>query len=175
MNEILIDVTRLIGESGVRETVIHLLRTVPGLPPIVQSFHILGIACVMGTMVMIHLRILGLAVPSQNVSEMIQRLMPWTAWSLLVSLASGMVFVIARPGKYFFNPLFGLKFAFLFSAVVLGLVVYRRSKKEVGYWEASAGRRGVVRVYALVSLVLWVGVVLAGRWIAYVDYIFAPQ
>ena len=103
---------------------------------------------------------------------MIQRLMPW-AWSaLLVNALSGLVFVVARPFRYFYNPVFGYKVAFLVPAVTLAFIVYRLSKREDGYWERTSTRLISGRVIAVVSLVLWVGVILAGRWIAYSEYLF---
>ena len=126
----------------------------------------------MGSVVMVDLRLLGLAVPSQSVSEMIGRLMPWTWWALSLNLVTGLLFVVARPGRYFFNPVFGIKFALLVPAVVLAFVIHRLSIRKPGYWERSPVRLVSARVIAVVSLALWVGVVLSGRWIAYSDYLF---
>jgi hypothetical protein len=165
----------VIAESQAQEAAVYLLGNVPGLPPIAQSLHILGIAVVMGSIVMVDLKFLGLAVPSQNVSEMIRRLMPWTWWALLLNAVTGLLFVVARPNRYFFNPVVGWKFSMLIPAVALAFVVYRLATQETGYWEQSSGRRLSARVIAAVSLVLWVGVVLAGRWIAYSEYLFFPQ
>ena len=161
-----------LAESQARETAVYLLGNVPGLPPIAQSLHILGIAVVMASIVMVDLKFLGLAVPSQNVSEMIRRLMPWTWWALLGNAVTGLLFVVARPNRYFFNPVVGWKFSMLVPAVALAFVVHRLNTREAGYWEQSSGRRISARVIAAVSLVLWIGVVLAGRWIAYSEYLF---
>jgi hypothetical protein len=162
----------LLAGSRASEAAVYLLTNVPGLPPISQAVHILGIAVVMGSVVMVDLRLLGLAVPSQNVSEMIGRLMPWMWCALASNLVTGLLFVFARPGRYFFNPVFGIKFALLVPAVVLAVIVHRLGTREPGYWEASRGRAISARVIAVVSLAMWVGVVLAGRWIAYWDYLF---
>jgi len=162
-------------ESQTREIAVYLLGNVPGLPPIAQSVHILGIAVVMGSIVMVDLKFLGLAVPTQNVSEMIRRLMPWTWWALSLNAVTGLLFVLAQPNRYFYNPVAGWKFSMLLPAVILAFIVHRLSTREAGYWERSSGRRIVARVIAVVSLVLWVGVVLAGRWIAYSEYLFFDE
>jgi hypothetical protein len=145
------------------------------LPPIAQAIHIMGIAVVMSSIVMVNLRFLGIAVPSQNVSEMIRRLMPWTWWALPVNAVTGLLFVAARPVRYFYNPVFGIKFMLLVPAVVLAFVVYWLNRRETGFWERSLARRNSARVIAAVSMLLWIGVVLAGRWIAYADYLFVPE
>ena len=85
------------------------LSNIPGFPPIIQSVHILGIAVVMGSIVMLDLRILGLAVPAQQLPEMARRLMPWLWCALASNLFSGSFFVFARPLRYFNNPVFRLE------------------------------------------------------------------
>ena len=161
-----------LAESQAREVAVYLLGNVPGLPPIAQSVHILGIAVVMASIVMIDLKFLGLAVPTQNVSEMIRRLMPWTWWALSLNAVTGLLFVLARPNRYFYNPVAGWKFSMLVPAVALAFIVHWLSTREAGYWERSPGRRISARIIAVMSLVLWTGVVLAGRWIAYSEYLF---
>ena len=161
-----------LAESQAREIAVYLLGNVPGLPPIAQSVHILGIAVVMASIVMIDLKFLGLAVPTQNVSEMIRRLMPWTWWALSLNAVTGLLFVLARPNRYFYNPVAEWKFSMLVPAVALAFILHRLNRREKDYWERSAGRRISARILAVVSLVLWTGVVLAGRWIAYSDYLF---
>ena len=159
-------------DSQAREVAVYLLGNVPGLPPIAQSLHILGIAVVMGSIVMVDLKLLGLAVPNQNVSEMIRRLMPWTWWALSLNAVTGLLFVLARPNRYFYNPVAEWKFSMLVPAVALAFILHRLNRREKDYWERSSGRRISARILAVVSLVLWTGIVLAGRWIAYSDYLF---
>ena len=163
-----------LAESQARELALYLLGNVPGLPPIAQSLHILGIAAVVGSIVMVDLKLLGLALPGQNVSEMIRRLLPWTWCALGVNALTGLLFVVARPNRYFYNPVATFKFSLLLAAVALAFVVHRMNRKEHGYWEASARRLLAARIMAAASLVFWVGVMLGGRWIAYSEYITDP-
>jgi hypothetical protein len=150
----------------VHDVVVYLLSNVPGLPPIVQTVHLLGIAVIMSSVVLLDLRILGLALPSQDVQELTRRVMPWVWWTLPVMLLSGSMFVLARPRRYFTNPIFGLKFALLLPAIALAAVLHFVSVRKPDDWRT--------KLVAAMSLLLWLGVVLAGRWIAYVDYLF-PQ
>ena len=164
-----------IAESQAREMAIYLLSNVPGFPPITQAIHILGVAAVMASTVMIDLRMLGIAVPSQKLGEMIRRLMPFTWWALLSNVITGMPLLLARPQRYLYNPVFGWKLAFLLPAVLLALVVHLRNRRDEGYWEQSTNRRRLGKAIAVLSLVSWLGVVMAGRWIAYSDYLFWPE
>jgi hypothetical protein len=166
------NISEFIANSELRTWVIYLLSNVPGLPPIVQTIHILAVGVVMGSVVFINLRFLGLAVPGQRPDEMIKRLMPFTWCALAALVFSGLVFVIARPNRYFYNPVFGIKFGLLVPVLMLTLWLYLPTRREPDYWAQGGTRQLLVRVIALLSVGLWIGVMLAGRWIAYSDYLF---
>jgi hypothetical protein len=161
-------------DSPTREWVRYLLGNVPGLPPLAQSLHILGIAAVVGSIGMVNLRFLGLALPGQNVSEMIRRLLPWTWYALAANFVTGLLFILARPNRYFYNPVATFKFSALLLAAALAFGVYWMNRKEHGYWEASDDRLFAARSISAASLLLWIGVMLGGRWIAYSEYITDP-
>jgi uncharacterized membrane protein SirB2 len=151
----------------VHDLAVYLLSNVPGLPPIVQTVHLLGIAVIMSSVVLLDLRILGVALPSQGVQELARRVMPWVWWTLPIMLLSGLPFVFARPQRYFTNPVFGLKFALLLPSIALAALLHVVTVRKPDY-------RGT-KVIAAFSLLLWIGVVLAGRWIAYADYLFPEE
>jgi hypothetical protein len=175
MPEVLTDVARALMQSRIHGYALYLLSNVPGFPPLIQTVHILGITAVMGSIVMIDLKVLGLALPSQSTGELVRRAMPWF-WSALPILAlSGLTLVLARPLRYAVNPVFGLKFTMLAPAVLLAAVFHLASVRDPSFWERSRARRASAKVMAGLSLLLWIGVVMAGRWIAYADYLFAME
>src|SRR5690242_2061761 len=100
MSKALAQLAHSIATSSLHDHIVHWLRTIPGLPPIVQTVHILSIACIVASIVMIDLRVLGLAVRSQDPAEMIRRLAPWMWTALVLLFLSGAVFVITRPARY---------------------------------------------------------------------------
>lgn len=164
----------LLDGSFLQSGALWALSTVPGFPPIIQTVHILGIAVVMGSIVLLDLRILGVAVPSQNISEMTNRLMPWMWWALASNFVSGAFFLFGRPLRYFNNPIFAWKLSFLIPAILLALLFHFMHRRQEGYWESSASRLWGARAIAAASLILWIMVAMAGRWIAYVEYIYYP-
>ncbi len=138
--------------------------TTEGVAPLIQSAHILGIAVVMGSIVLIDLRVLGLAARSQTPSEMTRRLTPWLWTALVVLLVSGTVMLVLRPTRYFGNPFFLWKMALLLGAAGLALAQSRLYPRiPAGVSPAS----WPMKAMAAGSLLLWVGVVICGRWIAY--------
>jgi hypothetical protein len=163
-----LELARSIANSGAHDVAVDLLRTVPGLPPIMQTFHLLSIAVVLGSTVLISLRTLGVAARTQVPGEMAQRLAPWTWSALPVLFVSGLIFVLARPQRYFTNPVFAIKFALLVPALTAAVLLYRNL-------QSSASIGGNARIFAVLNLIAWSGIVLAGRWIAYADYLFPPE
>ena len=163
------DITRAMS-GALDGTVVHsfslyLLSHVPGFPPIVQTVHLLSVSAIMGSSVLLNLKVLGLALPSQPTRELVRRLMPWTWAALPLNAASGLVFIFAQPHRYFDNPMFRLKFSLLVPAIVLAVIIHRRTSFD------GLG----ARLLAMLSLALWTGVVMAGRWIAYVDYLWPVE
>ena len=175
VTQLLEDIASGLAASPIHSLVLYLLSNVPGFPPIVQTIHILGVSAVMGSVVLIDLNVLGLALQSQPTAQLVRRLMPWTWWALPSQLLSGFVFFSARPQSYVVNPVFKAKFTLLIPALVLAVIVHRTSLKDPRFWERSAARRASAKIVAAVSLLLWIGVVLAGRWIAYADYLFPVE
>ena len=160
------EIARAVAATPAHTLALYLLRNVPGFPPIIQTVHLLAICAIMGSAVLIDLKVLGLALPSQDTEDVIRRLMPWTWWALPLLALSGLVFVFAQPHRYVDNPIFQLKFTLLVPAVALAAAFHRLRPRVPGV---------AFRMLAAISLVLWLGVVMAGRWIAYVDYLLPVE
>lgn len=172
MPEGLLEVARTISATRAHTFALYVLSNVPGMPPIIQTVHLLSVSAIMGSIVMIDLRVLGVALSSQPTPELVRRLMPWT-WSALPFLAaSGLVFIVAQPHRYASNPVFGIKFALLVPALALAGVFHATMARDEAFWSASSAGRAGAKIVAAVSLLLWIGVAMAGRWIAYADYLF---
>jgi hypothetical protein len=171
MSQTLQQLIRAVSASPVHRLAVALMTNIPAAP-IIQSIHLLGISAVMGSIVLIDLKVLGLALRSQDTTALVRRLMPWTWWSIPLLAASGLVSVFARPERYLVNPVFGMKFALLAPAILLALLFQGATLRDARFWERSRGRRVSARLVAAASLILWIGVAMAGRWIAYADFLF---
>ena len=140
------------------------IQTVMWIIPAVQTLHILCVAIVMSSMAMLDLRLIGVVGRRWSISQTVSRFVPWV-WAVLpVLLTSGIILIIGEPSRELLNPYFRAKMAMLATVVVITFVIQRQNKKNVHYWE---GRRAFAAGTGLASLLLWVGIVTAGRWIAY--------
>lgn len=139
------------------------IQTVLWIIPAVQTIHILCVAIVMSTMAMLDLRLAGITGRSQPISSAVSRWVPWVWWTLPVMLLTGTILIIGEPTRELMNPYFRTKMVMLVLVVAITVLVYVRNK-NTEYWET---RRIAAKFAGALSLLLWVGIVTAGRWIAY--------
>lgn len=164
-------VSSWIADSSGHDLALWILGNVPGSPPILQTLHILSICALMASALFLDLRILGVAIPSQQIDEMAQRLRYWTVAGLLGVFCTGIWFVLARPARYFNNPVFQIKFSLMLPALACTAAIYLIAFKRPTFWRTHPWPS---KLLAGVSALLWITVVLAGRWIAYSEYLFWP-
>lgn len=145
------------------------LQTVGWIIPAVQTVHILAVAAVVTAALMIDLRLLGIRGADQSVAGVARRFLPFIWWPLPVLLATGTVLIVAEPVRALQNPVFILKMGLLLAAAGITLACQIPLRRDEAFWELSAGRRRAARLIASASIPLWVAIVCAGRWIAYVQ------
>jgi len=145
------------------------IQTVAWVIPTVQTVHILSIALVISSAAMVDLRVLGVMSLSQPLAVVSRRFLPGIWWMLVVLLLSGVTLIIGEPGRSLGNPAFILKMCMLAAVLILTRIFQQGIMRDDRFWESTSRRRRNARLLAVVSLVLWVGIVFAGRWIAYVD------
>lgn len=136
--------------------------------PIVQIIHILCIAVLFTSMLMLGARLLGVAGRRHSIDSFASRFLPWMWWTLPVMLLTGATLVIAEPDRDLQNTAFYLKMSLLITVCAITLFFQRVSKSSPGVWESSPGRRTQARVIGLTSILLWTSIILCGRMIAYV-------
>lgn len=140
------------------------IQTILWIIPAVQTVHILCVAIVMSSVAMLDLRLIGVTGRRQSISRMVSRFVPWVWGALPVLAGTGIILIIGEPARELLNPYFRAKMAMLAVVIVITFIVQRQNKKDAAYWEA---RRIAAALTGVASLLLWVGIVTAGRWIAY--------
>jgi hypothetical protein len=137
--------------------------------PTVQTIHILAISVVLASMAMFDLRLLGLAGKRNSIASLSRRFMPWLWGSLIVLAVSGSILIIGEPKRALGNVFFGMKMCMLATAIIvtLGFQVILKRDLAGGAGDLAPTHFGVARIVGLLSLVLWVGIAVAGRLIAY--------
>ena len=129
--------------------------------PIVESIHICGFVLLVGSIVILDLRLLGIGLRSQPVSRLARELAPWIWVGIAIQLTTGPYLFSGDPHEYVQIAAFRNKMLFLLLALVFHFTVIRKATSPA----KDADPLGWRRPAACVSLGLWLCVLLAGLWI----------
>jgi hypothetical protein len=139
--------------------------------PTIQSVHIVGIAMVMGSVLMIDLRILGWAWMEQTLQQTTRRFGPWLTGSLWLMLVTGILMVIGEPVRELVTFSFWLKMALVVIGTMVAVIFQRALRRHDEHWEDSLVRRRTIKALAILTFLVWACVIVLGRLIAY-DYVW---
>lgn len=135
--------------------------------PWVESFHVVFLAAVAGTIFTVDARLLGLASRQLRYSYMAQRLLPWTWVAFLGAVVTGVLMFMANAVAYTEKAPFLIKMALLLVAglnmLYFQLVTFRR----VAEWDSGRPELAA-RMAGAISALSWTGVIAFGRWIGFV-------
>jgi uncharacterized membrane protein SirB2 len=137
------------------------------LAPIVQTTHILAIAATVVSVLMISLRIFGLAGKSRTLAQTAALHLPWIWGALAVLLITGLILIIGEPVRELLNPAFWVKMVLVVVAVLVSLGFQGLVRRHADQWEVSQRGTLALRAGAVAVIVLWCLIIVLGRWIAY--------
>jgi hypothetical protein len=130
--------------------------------PIIESIHITGLAVLIGTVTIVDFRLLGLTLRDRPVSQIAGDVKRWTLAGIVMMLTTGPLMLSAEP-EASGNVAFHFKMFCLALALLTHFTIHRRATRVR---EGAAITLGG-RLAACLSLMLWSGVVLGGRAIAF--------
>jgi len=135
--------------------------------PFIESVHVLSICLVVGSILAVDLRLLGLASIRRSVSRVTNGILPLTWCAFVVAVASGGLLFISNATKYLGNGFFIAKL-FLIGAAGLNMMIFHAiSAKDLPRWENESRLPLPARLAGGLSILLWVAVVACGRWIGF--------
>ena len=143
------------------------IQTTGWIIPALQTIHILSVAVVFSSAILVDLRIWRLLERDVPMPEVARRFLP-TVWPvLLILLTTGSLLIIGEPRRSLLNSTFYLKMALLAVAILLTAGLQRSISSSPNSWDRNRARRMAGRFAASVSILVWCGILFAGRWIAY--------
>lgn len=128
---------------------------------ILEMIHLLGLTILLGTLMVLDLRIFGFGIRGQKPGELARELNRWVWAGLAIVLISGGFLFAGEPMKLYASPSFHVKILLLFLAIAFQFTMFRR----VASGEKATS--GIGKAAAFLSLFLWFGVGLAGRAIGF--------
>jgi hypothetical protein len=135
--------------------------------PIIESVHVLTLCLFLGLALMLDLRLVGVSLKRIPVTEVANRLLPWTVLGFIVMVTTGVLLFYGIPLRTYRNIFFRLKIAMLILAGLNVWYFHTGIYKKVAVWDMDERPPAKARMAGSVSLALWAGIVVGGRFIAY--------
>ena len=135
--------------------------------PAIQSIHIVGIALVMGSVLVIDLRILGWAWTDQTLRQTTNRFGPWLSGSLWLLLVTGLLMVIGEPVRELITFSFWLKMTLVAVGALVAAIFHITLRRHEQQWEETLVHRPFIKGLAILTFFVWAFIIVLGRLIAY--------
>jgi len=135
--------------------------------PLVESFHVITMAIVAGTIFIVDTRLVGLTSLKLPFTYISGRLLPWTWAAFACSVVTGTLMFMANAATYYENTPFRVKMALLVLAGLNMLYFQKVTFRTVSAWD-SGRAPSAARLAGFISIGLWCAVIGFGRWIGFV-------
>ncbi len=134
--------------------------------PIVETIHIVGLATIYGAILVVDLRLVGVA-RGLSVTRLTRLAVPCALAAFPVVLLTGLMMFTAHAADFLGNRVFALKMGLILAAGVNAAMLHAGAFRTVAAWDVDALPPTSVRVAAALSIALWTGVIACGRLLAY--------
>lgn len=156
-------IAQAIENSGVGTAIRNSLYALP----IINVFHVIGVALVFGTISIVDLRLLGVPSNARSLRIVTHDLLKWTWIGFGVAVVTGSLMVAANATTFYANTEFRLKLVALALAGINMLIFELLTAREAHLWDKDTPVPMAGRVAGALSLVFWLSVIFLGRWIGY--------
>lgn len=131
--------------------------------PVIESVHLLGLALLGGSILLVDLRLLGLGLKERAVAELALDARPWMLTGLAILIGTGIPLFLSEPIKLYYSTAFWIKITTLPIAIAFALTV--RTRVTLSDAVRNTARRQ--QLVGALSIALWLTVAVAGRWIGF--------
>jgi hypothetical protein len=149
-----------IYDSGIGSAV----RESETLCPLVEFVHVLAASMVVGSILVVDLRMIGLAWMSRPYSRVAADVLPFTWSAFFVAVIAGSLLFASNATGFIHNPYFLAKMSLLVVAGINMLAFHFVTSRNVAAWDDAQRTPFTVRFAGALSIALWVGVIAGGRW-----------
>jgi len=135
--------------------------------PLIESFHVLGLTMVFGTIAIVDLRLLGLASVRRPFAAVASDLTSWTWAAFALTVSTGMLMFSTNAVAYSQNVQFRIKMALLVLAGINLMAFHATAGRSVQRWNTEKAAPLAGRLTGGFSLLLWIAVIFLGRWVGF--------
>jgi hypothetical protein len=147
-----------------------LIQTVSWIIPLVQSVHIMAVTIVVGSVLMVDMKLLGVVGRGTAISASTRRYLPWIWVALVVLFITGSILTTAEPRRELINNVFRLKMALIVIACAVTGAFQLAVSRNAAAWGEAPSKQWSARLLAIGTLAIWIAIIMCGRWIAYVEH-----
>jgi hypothetical protein len=135
--------------------------------PLLESVHVFAIALVFGTIGVIDLRLLGWASAGRSFRRMASDILKWTWAAFALAAVTGGLMFLTNATVYYHNFYFRAKMVLLILAGLNMFVFEMTAGRKTDDWHTEASAPPPGKAVAVLSIVIWIGVILVGRMIGF--------
>jgi hypothetical protein len=135
--------------------------------PIIESVHVIALSLVVGSIVILDLRLLDRSWRGRAVSELTLDVLPWTWASFAVAATTGFLLFMSAATKYVADVPFRLKMLLILAAGLNMVVFHFVTYRTVHTWDKDHPTPRAAKIAGGLSICFWIGVVACGRWIGF--------
>jgi len=141
------------------------LRESPYGYPVIETSHVAFIVLFAGLVIMMDLRLVGLAFTHAPLAQIQRRLFPWQMATFAPSTATGILLFCVDPLRYYLNVLFLAKLVFLALAGLNALAFHLKTYRRAEGWDEDPQVITTARLAGVASLLLWSLTIVSSRLI----------
>jgi uncharacterized membrane protein len=144
------------------------IRENESLFPWVESFHVLAITLVIGSIAIVDLRLIGLASRERDAGRLASEVLRCTWAAFALAVITGALLFASNAFDYAHNSYFQRKLVFLVLAGINMSIFHLFVGRDIERWGAPSQATPLpARIAGAVSLLVWIGVVAFGRWVGF--------
>src|SRR3984957_10513307 len=142
------------------------IRESDWLFPTIETVHVFALVLVVGSIMTVDLRLLGLANKERPFSQVASEMLPWTWTAFAIAALAGMLMFSSKELTYYGNIQFRLKMVCLLLAGINMAMFHLLGTRHLETWDRGRPPRAA-KLAGGASLLLWVTIVAAWRWVGF--------
>lgn len=135
--------------------------------PLINVFHVIGVALVFGTISIVDLRLLGFPSNTRSLALVSHDLLKWTWIGFAVAVVTGVLMFSANATTFYINTEFRLKLVALALAGINMFIFELVTARNASLWDKDVSVPFAGKLAGALSLIFWISVIFLGRWIGY--------
>lgn len=143
--------------------------------PLIETFHVIAVVTVFGTIAIMDLRLLGLTSPKWSVTSVSRDTLRLTWGAFALAVVTGLLMFVSKATTYMVNPYFLWKMVLIVLAGLNMAVLHLTAFRNIAAWDnGTAAIPTAAKVSGALSLAFWIIVIFCGRFIGFTLGVYVP-